>query len=104
MFIHWPRLGATPWTGRTPSINLHGLHFHCVSALPFAAGAITFFAICRKYQYNTARAFTRRGRAYSDRYGSRTARIRRAFEMASGSEIFWTALSEGLVGLELRGA
>jgi hypothetical protein len=40
----------------------------------------------------------------TDRYGARTARICCAFDMASGSEIFWTALSEGPVGLELRGA
>ena len=29
--------------------------------------------------------------------------FRRTFEMASGSEIFWTALSEGPVRLKLRG-
>jgi hypothetical protein len=34
----------------------------------------------------------------------RIARFRHAFDMASGSEIFWMALSEGPVGLELRGA
>jgi hypothetical protein len=31
-------------------------------------------------------------------------KFRRAFDIASGSEIFWTALSEEPVGLELRGA
>jgi hypothetical protein len=36
--------------------------FIAVSALAFGAGPIAFFAVCRKYQYISARAFTRRGR------------------------------------------